>query len=93
MNEDSLIKHTHLNEGTRNDCSRYFLEGLIYTIDITGKETDKNYSVLELLFPAGVEQNVPPHKHSNENIVFYVVKEISFSSMGTKLLKRILECF
>ena len=87
MNKDSLIKHNHLNEGTKNDCSRYFLGGLIYTIGITGKETDQNYSVLELLFPAGVEQNVPPHKHSNENIVFYVVKGNFLFEYGDKSIK------
>ncbi len=32
MNEDSPIKDNHLNEGTKNDCYRYFLGGLIYTI-------------------------------------------------------------
>ena len=87
MNEDGFIKHNHIKESVKSDCYRYFLGGLIYTIGITGKETDQNYSVLELLFPAGVEQNVPPHKHSNENIVIYVAKGNFLFEYGDKSIK------
>lgn len=87
MSEDSFMKHNHLNENTKSDCSRYFLGGLIYTLGITGKETDQNYSVLELVFPAGAEQNVPPHKHSNENTAFYVAKGNFIFEYGDQSIK------
>lgn len=74
MREDNFIKHNHLNERTKSDCYRYFLQGLMYSLGIIGKETDQNYSVLELLVPVGIKQDVLPHKHYNENIVFYVAK-------------------
>jgi mannose-6-phosphate isomerase-like protein (cupin superfamily) len=40
-----------------------------------------------LLFPAGVEQNVPPHKHTNQNIVIYVTKGNFLFEYGDKSIK------
>lgn len=65
MNENSIIKTQLSKWEYKKWLLWYFCEGwCIYIIGITGKETDLNYSVLEHLLAAWIEQNVSSHKQT-----------------------------
>ncbi|TVP41816.1 cupin domain-containing protein [Candidatus Nitrosocosmicus arcticus] len=53
---------------------QYNLNGIIYKILVTGKQTQNKYSIIEITFPSGEESEIPLHKHGNEALVMHVIE-------------------
>jgi quercetin dioxygenase-like cupin family protein len=70
-----------------NEGKTLAVAGGIYRVIISGKETNGNYAVIEMLVPPG--GGPPPHSHPNIQEMFYVTEgELLYKTeTGTELVK------
>ena len=64
------------------------LFGIDIKILVTGDMTNNKYSLIELTFPAGLEQEVALHKHSKEDVTICVIEGKFVFRYGNQELKK-----
>ena len=64
------------------------LFGIDIKILVTGDMTNNKYSLIELTFPAGPEQEVALHKHSKEDVTICVIEGKFVFRYGNQELKK-----
>lgn len=66
---------------------QYDLDGIIYTILVSGNQTENKYSIIEITFPQGTELEIPSHKHGNESLLIHVIEGNFLFRCGKEVLK------
>jgi quercetin dioxygenase-like cupin family protein len=63
---------------------KYILDEINYTIVLTGSENNGEYSLIEMVFPAEKEKEMPSHKHTKEDLIVYIIEGTFLIKYGDK---------
>jgi quercetin dioxygenase-like cupin family protein len=73
LKSNSSMENNNTNINDRL-YQKYKINEITYTIIINGDCSDGKYSIIEVLFPAGKEKEIPLHKHAFEDVLIYVIE-------------------
>jgi quercetin dioxygenase-like cupin family protein len=73
VNSDDSNINININNSDTNS-HQHTIDGINFRIILPGEHTEGKYSILEAYFPPGSETEVPPHLHSNETLIIYVME-------------------
>jgi quercetin dioxygenase-like cupin family protein len=73
MESNSSMKNnnTDIND---SPYQKYKINEITFTIILNGDDSDGKYSIIEVLFPAEKEKEIPLHKHAFEDVLVYVIE-------------------
>ncbi len=74
VNIDNLSNPYHFNTDLFQPFKQYNIDGINYRVLVPGVHSEGKYSLIEAVFPAGEEQEVPLHRRSKETAIMYVVE-------------------
>ena len=74
MNVNNSKVLSHDSKDDDRSFQQYDLDGLDFRIVLSGNKTGGKYSLLEILFSAEKENEIPLHLHSRETLIIYILE-------------------
>jgi len=74
MNVNNSKALSHDSNDDDRSFQQYDLDGLDFKIVLSGNKTGGKYSLLEILFSAEKENEIPLHLHSRETLIIYILE-------------------
>ncbi len=74
MNVNNSKALSHDSNDDDRSFQQYDLDGLDFRIVLSGNKTGGKYSLLEILFSAEKENEIPLHLHSRETLIIYILE-------------------
>ncbi|WP_186434216.1 cupin domain-containing protein [Candidatus Nitrosocosmicus arcticus] len=74
MNANNSKALSHDSNDEDKSFQQYDLDGLDFKIVLSGNKTGGKYSLLEILFSAEKENEIPLHLHSRETLIIYILE-------------------
>jgi len=74
MNANNSKALSHDSNDDDKSFQQYDLDGLNFKIVLSGNKTGGKYSLLEILFSAEKENEIPLHLHSRETLIIYILE-------------------
>jgi len=74
MNVNNSKALSHDSKDDDRSFQQYDLDGLDFRIVLSGNKTGGKYSLLEILFSAEKENEIPLHLHSRETLIIYILE-------------------
>jgi quercetin dioxygenase-like cupin family protein len=84
MNVDTSNHYTKIDNNALKS-QQYILEGISFSIVLSGKQTEGKYALIEAYFPPDSENEIPLHTHSIENLLIYVMDGTFSFSYGEEV--------
>ena len=73
VNNSNDLSHASTDNDDKS-FQQYNLDGLDFKIVLSGDKTEGRYSLLEMVFSAEKENEIPLHLHSRETLIIYILE-------------------
>jgi quercetin dioxygenase-like cupin family protein len=74
MNSNDPNDNNYVNKDKENNFQKFIIDGIEHKILLSGKDSQEKYSLVEMLFPADEEKEIPLHRHSKETVIISIIE-------------------